>query len=157
MTTLLTATDGRMMATTLPTHDASLVTLDAGRIAFDALVRARSATPLQWGVHDCCLFAADAVAAQTGVDHAKAWRGSYATAAQATTLLEALGGLEAVGAMAGPEIHPRLARAGDVGLIDGGDRELLGVCAGEVWLVPAATGLAAKPFEAARKAWRVRG
>jgi hypothetical protein len=36
-------------------------------------------TPFSFGRHDCCLFGAGAVEAQTGVDLAADWRGRYTT------------------------------------------------------------------------------
>lgn len=42
-------------------------------------IETRRFTPFKWGKNDCCLFAADAVLAMTGVDPAKRLRG-YRTA-----------------------------------------------------------------------------
>lgn len=120
-----------------------------------ALVAQRMRTPFAWGVHDCCLWAADAVRAQTGVDPAQAWRGRYGTAREALRLLAELGGLRAVAAAAGEPIAPMAAREGDIGLLQRPDRELLAVCAGEVWLAPGPTGLVPVPLSAATAAWRV--
>lgn len=39
--------------------------------------------PFQWGVHDCLIFANDAVKAQRGTGWADEWVGGYATARQA--------------------------------------------------------------------------
>lgn len=125
------------------------------RAAFDALLRDRMRTPFQWGVHDCCTFAADAVLALTGQDPAADVRGTYGDEAGATAVLEAAGGLQAAGARAGEAIAPRAAAVGDVGLVQYAGREQLAVCAGSVWLVPATRGLAALPFTAAAAAWRV--
>jgi ferric-dicitrate binding protein FerR (iron transport regulator) len=35
--------------------------------------------PFEWGTHDCCLFAAGAVEAMTGVDPMPEFRGAYST------------------------------------------------------------------------------
>jgi len=137
-------------------HDARHTAPDAGRDALDAFLRQRMAQPFAWGVQDCCLFAADAVHAQTGVDPAQAERGSYHDAATAQRLLERSGGLSTLGARAGVEVLPGLAQPGDVGLVDFDGRQSLAVCTGAHWLAPAALGLAALPFNAARMAWRVR-
>ena len=40
-----------------------------------------------WGVHDCCLFAADWVLEQTGVDPAAQFRGTYSSEAEAQALI----------------------------------------------------------------------
>ena len=55
----------------------------AWRQQLDALIASRMAAPFAWGAHDCCLFAADAVLAQTGEDPAAEFRGTYASAAEA--------------------------------------------------------------------------
>jgi hypothetical protein len=113
------------------------------------------AAPFAWGTHDCCLFAADAVLAQTGVDPAAEFRGMYVDARGAVALLTDLGGLQAVAARAGESIPALCAQVGDIGLVEHEGRELLAVCAGPVWLVPAEQGLTALPIDSATSAWRV--
>ena len=137
------------------THDATRTLRDEPRERFDALVRDRMATTFAWGQHDCCLFAADCVLAQTGIDLAADLRGTYTDAMGAARALQFIGGIKAAGDRAGPAIPALAARVGDVGLVMLEDRELLAVCAGPVWLAPAATGLAARPLSGARLAWRV--
>ena len=136
-------------------HDASLTTPCAWRAALDALVAECMRKPFEWGVHDCCMWAADCVLATSGIDHAADVRGTYSDAAGALRVLAQLGGIEAVGARAGAEIPPLAAAVGDVGLIESAGRQLLAVCVGQVWLAPAAAGLGAHPLPEARKAWRV--
>lgn len=139
----------------MTSHDPTGAIPQAWHQQLDAFIALRTRTSFNWGEHDCCLFAADAVQSFTGVDHAAGWRGKYRTEEQAAVVLEQLGGLEACGALAGPEVPPLMAQAGDVGLVSDGYRDLLGVCVGANWLVPAKYGLAALPITAARKAWRV--
>jgi len=127
----------------------------AWRQQLDALIASRMAAPFAWGAHDCCLFAADAVLAQTGEDPAAEFRGTYADAREALELLTDLGGLQAVAARAGESIPALCAQVGDIGLVEHDGRELLAVCAGPVWLVPAEQGLAALPIDSATSAWRV--
>lgn len=136
-------------------HQADAVAAPAWRTRFEALVRARMTSPFDWGVHDCCLWAADATAAITGHDHAAAWRGTYSTAAQAARLLHQLGGIHALAALAGPPCAPLRAGVGDVGLVQSGGQDLLAVCTGTHWLVPGTNGLAAHPLDAACAAWKV--
>lgn len=133
---------------------------------FDAVLRAARRQPFAWGVHDCCLWAADAVLACTGADPAAAVRGTYADALAAWRLVEQFGGMQAIGAAAGPEISPRLAAAGDVGLatMAQGDqtdeqaaREALVVHSGQVWLAAATQGLKIVPAAAVAYAWKVGG
>lgn len=132
--------------------------------ALARLLAERQRAPFAWGSHDCCLWAADAVRAQVGVDPAAALRGRYASALQAARVIAAAGGsLEDIARAAlGPPLrNPMLACAGDVGLTmgrvadDPADRATLAVCLGEWWAVPAAHGLALQPLNAATMAWRV--
>lgn len=138
------------------THDPMHTQVDEARVRFDALIAQRQRAPFAWGQHDCCLFAADAVLALTGSDPAAAWRGAYSDAAGAARLLAELGGVRAIAAAHGREIRPLAARLGDVGVLEHDGRDLLAVCAGDVWLAPAAgQGLTAAPLDAALAAWRV--
>lgn len=54
------------------------------------LVVARRFLPMQWGQRDCCLFAADAVNAITGIDFAEGLRG-YSSAKGAVRALRRAG------------------------------------------------------------------
>jgi hypothetical protein len=138
------------------THDPADTQRDLARERFEALLRTRIAAPFEWGVNDCCLFAADAVQAITGEDLAADLRGAYGSALEAARVLRDVGGIEAAAARAGDEIAPLAATWGDVGLIRLDDRELLAVCTGANWVAPAAGGLAARSLPEAVKAWRVR-
>lgn len=119
------------------------------------LIAARLTTPFAWGVHDCCLWAADAVQVQTGVDPAAPWRGTYSDAIGAARLVRELGGLEAIGAKAGTIIRPMAAALGDIGLLRRGDRDVLGVCAGQEWMLVGDHGLVPVRLDEAALAWRV--
>ena len=101
------------------------------------------------------MWAADAVLALSGHDPAADLRGTYCDETGARRLLESLGGLHAVGTRGGRPQSPLLSIAGDVGVVNDGERDMLGVCAGHVWLVAARRGLAALPLEAVSASWRV--
>lgn len=118
------------------------------------LVLQRMAAPFAWGLHDCALWAADAIEAQLGVDPAHALRGRYRTHLGARRLLAPLGGLAGVaGAVLGPSLRsPLLACTGDVGFTSQG---ALAVCAGETWLVATAQGVGHLALTDAVQAWRV--
>ena len=137
------------------THDPTDTVCDEARTRFEALLRDRMAKPFEWGVHDCCLWAADCVLAITGADPAADLRGSYSTGLEAARLLRGLGGIEVAATRAGAEIPPLAAGWGDVGLIALEDRQLLAVCTGANWVAPGAQGLAARGLEEAKRAWRV--
>jgi hypothetical protein len=125
---------------------------------FAALVESARARPFEWGSHDCCLWGADAVQALTGHDPGAQWRGTYDDAKGALRLLESLGGIEQVAALAGPEIPVLMATSGDAAVIDAGAEDgslSIGICGGDHWLVVGETGLLRFPFDAARRTWRV--
>ena len=70
-------------------------------------------------------------------------------------LLQMHGGLRALAAARlGPEISPRLAAPGDVGLYDEAGRPALAVNVGGAWLAPAARGLLPLKPGAVVIAWR---
>ena len=119
------------------------------------LIESRTDAPFAWGRIDCCLWAADAVRAMTGVDHAHDLRATYTTARGARSALRLIGGLDGAGARAGPPIGPLFAATGDIGIVHDGEHDVLAVCIGECWMVTTKTGLGTLPFNAARCAWRV--
>lgn len=122
-----------------------------------ALQAAAHREPFAWGMHDCCLWAADAVLACTGEDPAAAWRGTYSDAAGAVALLASLGGIQAAGDLTGSRLtHPSLAGPGDIGLLLVDGREVLAVHSGQCWLLAGSDGLLPWP-DPALMAWRVGG
>lgn len=123
-----------------------------------AAVDAARARPFAWGEHDCCLWAADAIAAMTGEDFAAGFRGAYSTAAGAVEILAHWGSLRGLaGRHLGDEIAPRLAGRGDIVLAETDGRPSLGVCIGLVAAFTGADGLEFLALEDAAcvAAWRV--
>lgn len=110
-----------------------------------------------FGENDCCLFVSDWIHACTGEDFAAAFRGRYATRAQAVALLGARGGLEAVvtAALGAPLSTPMLAQRGDVVMVATDEGPALGVCDGAVAWFVGPKGLAEMPMAQWTKAWRV--
>jgi hypothetical protein len=130
--------------------------LPAWQTRFAVLCQQRAAAPFAWGVHDCCLWAADAVHAITGHDFAAAQRGTYATTAEAARVLQAAGGVRGVATRAlGAPMPAALAAVGDVVLLEQEGRELLAVCNGLEALAAGPTGLVPVPMRQALAAWRV--
>ncbi|NEX45180.1 DUF6950 family protein [Pseudotabrizicola algicola] len=88
---------------------------------FDAALAAME-HPWRWGTHDCCASACSAFALLRGVDPMLPLRGCYASANEASELIEAWGGWESMteilGAMAG--LRPCAGGAGAIGLHRGG-------------------------------------
>ncbi len=115
-------------------------------------IQARSGWAFEWGKHDCCLFAADAVIAMTGVDLAEKYRGKYNSASGA----KRFGRVEALVVKSGLKKldNKRFARRGDVVLI-AGKRPLLGVCVGAQCVAPGKNQLLHFKMSGASRAWRV--
>jgi hypothetical protein len=85
-----------------------------------------------WGVHDCLLWAAAAVDAVTGVDHAARFRGRYTDAATAAAVLRDVGR----GTLTRTLDHelrrsiPAMLGRGDIAMIGSGRTASLGVVIG---------------------------
>lgn len=120
-------------------------------------IAARANRKFRWGSNDCCLFAADAVLALTGVDPARELRTQYRSRADAEALLAARGGLEAVvtAALGEPLATPLCAQRGDVVLVVDGARSALGICLGAQVAGPGLHGLQTVPLTNGVAAWRV--
>lgn len=124
-------------------------------LRLEKLVQERQHARFAWGSQDCSMWACDAVQAVTGHDPAQDLRGLYSTEAEAAALIEEGGGLPAMAcARFGAEIGPRLAAAGDVGLIATPRGDALVVCAGGHWLAAAPFGLTLVPTASVLRAWR---
>lgn len=133
----------------------------------EACLAERVARPFEWGIHDCCMFAADCVLACTGVDPAEDLRGTYSDIDGALEVVAEHGGLPAIAAARlGPEIAPALAQVGDVAVLPAMPRHegdpivqafphMLAVWSGAMWLAPWETGYVALPAESALQAWRI--
>lgn len=94
---------------------AELVTRD-----LNAYLRAAARQPFVWGSADCALFVADWVQGAAGAaDPAEAWRGRYASEAQALKLAGFLGfpGLIAKGARGAGLARTRAVEPGDIGIV----------------------------------------
>ena len=90
----------------------------------------------QWGVHDCCLFAADAILAMTGADIADAFRGKYNDEASAFSLIKSVTGGSTVAGAAeycalqyGLEEYPfpLMAKRGDLAVVEESGRLIAGI------------------------------
>lgn len=135
----------------------TLARLPDWTMRLDSLVRARLLLPFEWGPNDCCSWVADAAQAMTGADvlavlrgPRRSWRGAYKQHARYT------GGLPVAMQRAGlPRVAPRLARRGDVVLIEQLPFDLLAICNGMDALSPGPDGLAAVSMERALCAWQL--
>lgn len=110
-----------------------------------------------YGEHDCALFAADCVAAMTGIDLAAKYRGLYRTLKGGLKAL-ARDGYDshlAVVAAHFAEVPTAFAQVGDIMVLDVRGVAALGIDAGERIAVLQTQGLAMAPRAAAIAAYRV--
>jgi hypothetical protein len=120
--------------------------------------RSKRLVPFQWGINDCCLFAADWVYMLTGVDPAAKWRGEYSNALEAARLAADYGGVIGLVTAAGnwTAQEPTAARRGDLVLIPAPTfGSAVGVCAGSYLLIPGESGLLTVSMEQATNSWRI--
>ena len=97
-----------------------------------AWIKSINGRPIAPGQHDCCLFGAGAIEAQTGIDIAAPWRGRYTTMAGGRRILRKSGYADhvALAAAALPEIHASSAREGDIAVVETPDGPAMGVVQG---------------------------
>jgi len=114
--------------------------------------------PFVWGEWDCCLFAADWVLALTGVDVAAEFRGAYADEDAALEIVRGYGGMVHMVESLLPDIplsNPKMARRGDVCVVDSPLGEALGVCTGERIACASFDGMVLIARRKAIAAWRI--
>lgn len=106
-------------------------------------IEAAKQRPFSWGKFDCCVFAAECVKAQTGVDHLSEFRGRYSTKLGAHRLLKSHGGIEAIldKKFKRVKCDTQISR-GDLVLFNSPDGVTLGVMFNAVW-APTNNGVAA--------------
>ena len=112
-----------------------------------------------WGEFDCALAAADALTAQTGLDFAKPWRGTYRTDKGALKALLRRGYRDCWEAMAdalGTDSVPAsLLSRGDIGAVNAAGMKTLGVIwAGSIWL-PEPHGLCPHSIKLVSHGWQL--
>lgn len=108
-----------------------------------AWLRSTHARPIRPGQHDCCLFGAGAVEAQTGVDLAAGWRGRYSTYAGGRRILRRAGYADHIDLIARhlPEAHVSTALEGDIAILPTEDGDAVGVVQGAAVYVLTPSGL----------------
>jgi len=125
--------------------------------ALDTYIDERRGAPFEWGVNDCCSFAADWVQIATGVDPMAELRG-LTSALAAHRALERMGGMLAVvEQFCGPHIPGPFAQVGDLAMVTlPSGHKAMAVCIGPWLTAPSAHGgLSMIPVDAAEAAWRV--
>jgi len=124
-----------------------------------ALIEERRFAPFVWGVHDCAMFAADAVERQTGVDPLAQWRGTYNSEETGDAILGGVSltmfmdsALLAVGAT---RVEASMSQRGDFVILDVGNMPTCGVCLGGSVAAPGADRLHFLPPRMIRQAWAI--
>lgn len=114
-------------------------------------------TVFAYGDQDCALFAAGAVAAMTGCDPAKDWRGRYRTLNGGLRLMRAAGYRDHIDMVNRnfASVHPAFAGDGDLASVVTPEGDAMGVIMGEVIYLTGPAGAAMKPRTAATMAWVV--
>ncbi|HLH35992.1 MAG TPA: hypothetical protein VKX41_15070 [Alloacidobacterium sp.] len=134
--------------------------------AFHDFLMSRAATPFQWGVHDCALFAADGIQAITDVDIAADFRGKYTDEAGAFAAIKSIAGGATVADAAAycmhkrgiPELqHPLMAQRGDLVVVNESGRLIAGLVhlSGRHIVVAGEDGLKRLPITSIVRAWHV--
>jgi len=122
--------------------------------ALHAYAASHMRTPFAWGEHDCVLFAAGAVQAQTGLDRLAGYRGRWTSARGAARVLASLGGLQAAVDSVLTPIAPAMAQRGDVaGWLDQDGRLQLAIVEGDAVMGPGLAGLERLPRSVMIRAW----
>lgn len=122
-----------------------------------ALIEARMDEPFRWGTHDCGLWGADAVEAQTGIDFAAGFRGTYSDAAGAAEALRTQGAGTIVKTFDQhlKRVPPAFAQRGDIVLKGRGRTAAIGLCIGGEALFVSDEGLVRVGRGEWSAAWRV--
>lgn len=125
----------------------------------DAVIVEATAKPFRYGAFDCCLFAADAVRAMTGVDPAQSWRGCYRGLRGALQMIRREGDVPAIvtSRLGIAPLEGHAARRGDLVWRPGppAGYGAVGVCIGLHCVYPSDRGLAFMPRDEGRLYWMV--
>jgi hypothetical protein len=118
-------------------------------------IEAVRSRPFEWGVWDCCQFAAETVLAITGKDYREAFP-TYQSRADAIVLIHTHGSVvELLSSVLGSWKHPAHAQRGDVVAADFGDGIAAGICLGVNSAAVGPAGLVFRPTETALAAWTI--
>jgi len=120
-------------------------------------IEAHRDTPFQWGVFDCCQFAAECVKNQTGADVMPDVQ--YSNYEEAVAVIQAHGGLsKMVNDVLGGALLPLMASRGDVVMRhdEATDMMSLGICVGATAVFPGERrGVAYVPMTECICCWKV--
>jgi len=124
----------------------------------NAFIESRRHLPFQWGVNDCCLFAADWALLFTGQDPAADMRGTYGSALSAKRLLDAAGGVVSLAdkrllALGWGVTPPPKAQRGSIAALGPQDSVALGVVIHPGVVAPGPNGLTFLPRSVITHTW----
>ena len=126
------------------------------QIRLDAWYKSKAGKPLVYGENDCCLFVADAVLAMTGIDPAKAIRGTYNSEQGAAKIIARHGGLKGLIDSLGFESKTiAFATVGDIGLAKQEREELLVLCMAGYAIAQGKRNIEFVPFDRLIHVWGV--
>jgi len=134
--------------------------------AFDEYLRTNAHAPFAWGTNDCCLFPANVILANTGVDIASDFRGKYTDEASAFALIKSVTGGSTVADAAAycatkhglvEHTFPLMAKRGDLVAMKNGDTLICGVVHlnGRHVVTVSESGLRRLPITSVTRAWSV--
>lgn len=135
-----------------------LIRLPDWQARLHAWLRGIRSRPLQPGQHDCCLFGAGAILAQTGVDLAAGWRGRYTTFAGGRRILRQAGYADHIALIAAhlPEAHVSAALDGDIAIVPTEEGPAVGVVQGAaVYVLALSGGLGLSPMAPVQQLFKV--
>lgn len=110
------------------------------------------------GQHDCCLFGAGAIRAQTGVDLAAPFRGRYTTFAGGRRILRRAGYADHIALIADwlPEAHVSEALDGDIAIVPTEEGDAVAVVQGAVvYVLTPSGGLGMAPMAPVTRLFKV--
>lgn len=133
---------------------------------YDAHLRQHAKSPFAWGVHDCCLSAANAIQSFTGVDIADQFRGRYTDETSAFALIKKVTGGSTVADAAAycanrhgltEYEHPLMAQRGDLVVVRNGENLIAGIVHlnGKHVVSISEKGLIRLPISKVIRAWAV--
>ena len=122
-----------------------------------AFLKQKQSAEFNWGTNDCCLFAADAIQAITGIDNAPEFRGKYTTALGSVRALKRYGAGDIKSTFTAKFGEPKgrlSAMRGDIALVNVNGEHIVGVVFGDIYVL-SDSGLATLPLGRAMCIWSI--
>lgn len=120
-----------------------------------AAIEDKRHVPFEWGKNDCALFAADIVAAITGKDFGKPYRGQYSNRDEAMATLKRCHWSDLSAMVDAHLARSERPRRGDVVLVRGEEGDFLGIHLGQAIAAPGDKGLTLADTLGIITSWKV--